>query len=203
MENLELCPCFEHKEFTDLDQNDETPAQRGTRLHAAVQFEDLSKCNDDEERELVQRCIDVSRVLSRSKDPSIPTIYKEIRVDIFDICKGTLDLLIIWDDNTAAILDYKFIRADTVTSPETNLQLACYAAGVMLKFPNVTSVNTGILAPAIGYMPDLKSYARADLDAIASPASWKNGTTRSRNPGPEINVRCVRCLSGAPHLETL
>jgi len=164
LEGLEQCPCFEYESIINLDDNMETPAQRGTRLHKAVETTDLSLCLDEEERDQVQGCIDYEQSLV-SAHPN-GRILREQRVTVPDLTYGTLDFCLI-DGADAWVVDYKFVRTLSLSTPGNNFQLACYATGLLHKRPrSLQRVHATLLAPAIRFAPDPHTFTRDDIPVV-------------------------------------
>jgi hypothetical protein len=157
LELLELCPCF----APDFSRDD-SAAKDGTRLHKAVEVNDLSLCNDEEEEEAVTRCLTYEdQVLEEMGEGS--EIHKEMRLLIEDLTRGTGDDVIVNKDR-AAIIDWKFGR-QPVTDAEDNIQMQGYVLGVFTAFPNVDTVDVHIVGPRMDFL-STATYKRSDCDKI-------------------------------------
>jgi len=188
LEGLEACPCFEFKPFENTP-GEETAAERGTRLHKAVQFETVTDCRDEEEREQVESCIAFTRNLAEGSAETL----KEWRLEIPGLVRGIADAVICWPKK-AAVLDYKFIRTDSVSDPETNLQLACYASALFSVNGEWEEVHCHIFAPGIHFAPPPKVYRREDLPRILSRIKAVIDEAGDPFKTPRAGEQCKRCL---------
>lgn len=164
-EALELCPCFEYKEFLETDVNDETPAARGTRLHKVLESGNFELCKDEIERE---GCCNAQMYIDgvKARYGSCPEVLKEVKLVVRDLIWGTGDIVLLWKDLRKGFIgDFKFIRQDNISAPGENFQLEIYAAGVLEGF-DVDEVEAGWVAPLINYAPPTYVYRRSDLSRI-------------------------------------
>lgn len=169
LEALEICPCFEYKASDDgpaPSPDEETVAQRGTRLHKAVETEDLTLCNDAYEVSLVTACLEYKKSIVPQDEARPHTVLKEFEVKIPERTRGILDWAVLWGEpgnpTSASIRDFKFIKGHSVSAPEDNLQLAAYAGGLFHKFPTIESVDVSLVAPEIRYAPDPAVLSRKE-----------------------------------------
>lgn len=168
LEALEKCVCFDYQDFTDIDDNGETPAERGTRLHKIMETGDLSLCKTDAEHDECNTCLLVIEgMVKENKVP--PKRLNELHVSVGDLTYGTLDLALIFEDR-AVVIDYKFVRSiAAVSDPSENLQCQTYAAGLFEAYPQVQSCAVGIFAPSIAWFPPRHVYTRNDVETLIKP----------------------------------
>lgn len=199
LEALEHCPCFEYEESPDneRDDNNETPAERGTRLHKATETADLNLCLDDDERRQVQTCLDYTDSViaaAGSDNNGRPIkILREAKVIVPDLTYGTLDFCAV-GRTKAWILDYKFIRTPSISLPQFNLQVNTYAAGIFYRFKRVQEVSGNLLAPALGSVPDAAEIHRDDVPDIEGriKSVIKNANDVFKKPTPcDLCSKCA------------
>lgn len=198
LEAKEQCPCFDYQQFVVKDDGEETPAERGTRLHKAVEDMDLSLCKDDGERRQVQMCIDYTmNMLAGNEIPPVEVWKeKELRIGLLDngeyLTSGTLDYAALWA-NHATLLDYKFVRGASVSEPKDNLQLACYALGLLEACPGIEAVEAGILAPGVEWAPEPVIYMRADMPKIVERIKAVLASAEDPFKQPRSGEVCNNC----------
>lgn len=199
LEALELCPCFEYKTYEEKpgEDGEETVAQRGTRLHLAVETEDLELCNDEYETSLVQSCIEYNKSMVPPDETREHQILKEFKVQIPERTRGVLDRVVLWGPaaapTSASLRDFKFIKGFSVSAPEDNLQLAAYAGGLMYTFPTLESVDVGLVAPEIRYAPEPAVLTRADLPRIEARIDKVIAEANDPFKKPRLCDNCSLC----------
>ena len=166
LEALESCPCFEYAP-EKVTAGEESAKARGTRLHSAVEREDLELCLDEEERTQVGSCIEFKHS-QMAAHPEALVLHEEY-VEIPDLTYGTLDFGLLWSEESSKrglLADWKFNRAATIPDARTNLQIACYGTGLLSKYPDLESVRAHIFAPGLRWAPDPMILTRADIPAV-------------------------------------
>lgn len=159
LDRRRLCPASMKMEAEAIAQGclseDSEYAEEGIFLHKCAQnltYEiDNRKC-DDEQKELVSGCIEFTTMYAQSKEGAELSYEVPVEItgsDFSELTFGTIDVLIIWPDKTAVIVDYKFGRGE-VPEAKDNLQLKAYALGVMQKF-GVDYVEAHILQPRLKF----------------------------------------------------
>lgn len=157
LELLELCPCFEQD-----NSGENLAAKDGTRLHRAAETRDLSLCQDEDEENAVQRCIDYEdNVLDNRTEDCV--VQREVSLLIEDMTKGIGDVVMV-DGSDAELIDWKF-GYTPVTPAKDNVQMQGYVLGVFTMYPDVDNVTVHIVGPRIDYLSTHK-YNRLDCDAI-------------------------------------
>ena len=159
----ELCPSYESSQGGDTTASDE-----GTLLHEACETDDLELCENDEQRDAVQWCIDrreaaTQKLLSECGDAK-PEEYRELRVDCAGLTWGTGDQCVI--AGTRGLLgDYKFGRVAVPDVPD-NIQMQAYTLGMFTMFPQLTQVDVYIWCPRMGNYESTGVYYRKDVKTI-------------------------------------
>jgi hypothetical protein len=212
LEALESCPCFEMDDeaFGKTKEGEETPAERGTRLHKAVETRDLSLCNDDDETAQVQSCIDGEEVLISSHGgPERTKVLRERRVTVPDLTFGTLDFVMLYGDQLqyAYVRDLKFVRSDSVSAPEVNFQLACYVCGLFhdTELAGIKEIKADLFMPTLRWCPPSVTYTRADVPALIARIENTLNKVNDVFKAPVTCGECVRCANKTrcPALNTL
>ena len=197
LEGLENCPCFEYKQWDLPEDGEETPAERGTRLHKAVETEDEKLCKDEAELEQVRMCIGHNQSLLVSSSLPMAGVMKEMRVEIPDLTYGTADHVVLWGDPWAPVeadlVDFKFVKTNSISDPKDNLQLSCYAVGLMYKYPALTTVRARIVAPEVKYVPDPAVFTRDDIPGIEARIRVILADVSDVFKNPRVCDFCSKC----------
>lgn len=140
-------------------------ADRGTRIHEALEAEDISRLVDSDEQAIAQKCFDYVQELIASKGERVVAIHKEVKFSIElgggESTFGTCDLCVIFESGDMFLIDYK-TGYGAVEDAEINTQAWAYSIGAFQKFKDVNKVAFYFLMP----VRDEVSYAeftRADL----------------------------------------
>jgi hypothetical protein len=169
-EALEMCPCYEREPYEQKDDQGETPSERGTRLHLAVETNDLTLCLNDDEKALVQTCLDTVNMLVGTAGEGA-VVNREVQVSIPDpndpeepLTWGTADWILFYPGGRKAIgLDWKFIRTMSVSAPKNNLQFRSYAIGILCQYPELEEIKFTMVAPEFKLIPDPVVFTREDI----------------------------------------
>jgi hypothetical protein len=156
---FEICPGYKPNEGSNW------AAERGTRIHEALEAEDISRLVDSDEQAIAQKCFDYVQELVASKGERVVAIHKEVKFEIDlgggESTFGTCDLCVIFESGDMFLIDYK-TGYGAVEDAEINTQAWAYSIGAFQKFRNVGKVAFYFLMP----VRDEVSYAeftRADL----------------------------------------
>lgn len=177
--------------FTELESE---YAAEGTDLHEIVE----SFINDEmdvdserfvslslEQREAVTSCVAFAKMFY--EDEAAASFHTEVKLDIYDgfmkLTDGSADLVVVYKDGTAAIIDWKFGRRQ-VPYVRENFQFALYSAGVAQKF-RVTSVAAHVYQPRIRFH-DKHTFTQFDAIAARYAAAIK------RAEAPELVLKASR-----------
>lgn len=139
-------------------------ADEGTMLHEHVARRNLDGLNAEQES-LVRECLAFLDRMIAEGGEGVQVFY-EVRLEIKKGAKvltwGTADVVLIYPNGKAKVIDWKFGRTP-VTEAARNLQLASYALGVMQKY-GVKEVEVFVFQPRIHAVT---SYNFTKPDAIA------------------------------------
>jgi hypothetical protein len=200
----ELCPAWQNRLSEDTSAADE-----GTLLHERMERED--PCADHPgDLPLTDWQLGSLREAHRHVKPLLDTnpstVLKEHRVfvGLHDdqpnyqnpnfLLFGTVDLVCLYPNNTAAVADYKF-GVVPVDPAEVNLQGWAYAVGVFEMFPELDEVSVRFVSPRLSEPVSEHTFTRkADyermrlrIEAVVAAASAPEPT-----PSPAI-AACEYC----------
>lgn len=208
LERLVLCPGSWQAECLCPKEAESEAAKQGTRLHRAMELNDLSLCEDDVEKEacewcrsaedeLVSRVFDGFRVSDFAEPGFSGAVHREKRLWAEDWSfSGQADVVYVFGSKVL-VLDYKFGRRE-VTEPARNMQLAALAVLVGYEV-DVDCVYAGVLQPFVSRgKPALVRYTREDLsrarDFIAKALSAAYADAPPLVPGEK---QCMYCRAAA------
>ena len=137
-----------------LTETKSPDAEEGTMLHARVVSKNLDGLNE-EQAASVQFCLDYLENLIRDREAEgkkVLHILFEEKVQVFDedgtlLTEGIADVVVIYDDGTGDVIDWKFGRGE-VPEVKENYQTAAYSVGVAQKY-KLESVTAHIVQPRI------------------------------------------------------
>lgn len=199
LKHLKRCPAYQGRSGTNA------AAERGTRIHEALEIHDPSGLHDEEEHAIYQKIVDEETHLLTSffSDPQQIMRENEIRLEIELDCAtpvfGTLDVY-TWDHmvpEEGLAIDYK-TGYGYIDPPEENYQAIPYAIGLFQKYPKLDRLTFVFICPVrdetlIGVF-HRKNLAkmREEVSNIIKAAEvvrpkWKDGQPdmESCNPSPE------------------
>jgi CRISPR/Cas system-associated exonuclease Cas4 (RecB family) len=174
LEKLELCPCFQQDQT-----GDQTAATEGTLIHEAIAESNLDLCPDEFAEAVAQRCIDYRDSLITQLDASKAnyTLHNEISVNVANLTRGTVDLLILVEGFIdpissnfkgpipyATIIDWKTGKFP-VPPADQNIQLQAYALGVLFEHTSLTHVDAHLVCPRLGHVSQA-TYTQSDREHI-------------------------------------
>lgn len=139
-----LSPCFEND-----PGGDKTAADEGTALHEAVEKGAAPATFTDEQKQVMQQCLDYEKMLVALK-PVREIIHElhltEISAFSPSLRNGKADLVILRTDDTAEIVDWKMGR-NGVDEAEINDQVKAYAMALMHRYPKLKWVRAHLVSP--------------------------------------------------------
>jgi len=143
LEYKSLCPCFDYSDTLSAGRD---AADEGTLMHKALELEDLSILETDEQKECVENAlVYLKGIVAGHPEGSLRTVMKELKVSVPILgCNGYIDWSALFLDNTMEIADAKFGRKGALAAGH-NLQCACYVLALWEKFPEVTSIRGHIV----------------------------------------------------------
>jgi hypothetical protein len=195
LEAMDECPGY----VKDLFQKDMTAADDGKAIHAAIETGEIPEGFTPDQRAMVEWCSDVLANSAYRESPSSISgieadVHHEYELHIPFIKKpGFIDVLILFDDGTASIIDWKTGRQKQ-EHPDHNLQFKAYACGLWMQNPALKSIEI------IAAYPRLKVVERSTFtypDFLASmeklaEISWKSQNYTGRLTPNESCGRCGR-----------
>ena len=160
LKHLSLCPgAFILEE--GIEDTSSPAAAEGTAMHRAVELGEILSEFNEEQRSMIQKCIDYPACLAPPE--TLKNGKHETKISVIDedfnvLTEGTMDYILDLGDNVLAI-DWKFGRG-FVGDPATNKQVRAYSAGVMQKY--MKPVEFHIAQPRLNYFKGV----RFELDAL-------------------------------------
>ena len=177
-------------------------AEKGTRIHEALEIRDPSALHNEEE-------VDIYEQIIRDEDEFLKNIigdgerdeYNEVQVDVeLDGTStwGTCDRLTIYGDK-AVMGDYKS-GVSVIDPPEKNWQAKAYALGAFQKFPKVNLITFVFYIPVRDEVLH-GEFKREDIPNLIKDLSyviksgelirtqWDTGTPALDKLSPNINCR--------------
>ena len=149
-----ICP-GSYRMQLGLAETKSPDAIEGTMLHAKVASKDVDGLNP-EQTAAVQFCLDYLEKLMRDRESEtgrkvIRLLFEE-KVEVEDedgnlLTSGTADAVVVYDDQTGDVLDWKFGRGE-VPAVKENYQTAAYSVGVAQKY-KLVAVTAHIVQPRI------------------------------------------------------
>ena len=156
---FEICPGYKPNGGSNW------AADRGTRIHEALEAEDISRLVDPDEQAIAQKCFDYVQEIIAAKGERVVAIHKEVRFEIDlgggESTFGTCDLCVIFESGDMYLIDYK-TGYGAVEDAEVNTQAWAYSIGAFQKFEGVKKVLFYFLLP----VRDEVSYAEFTQDDL-------------------------------------
>ena len=149
LESMNACPGF----IKDIFERNMDAADDGKAIHKAIEEGVIPEDFTSDQREMVEWS---EGILIESKwTGGRGDIHHEYELAIpFIVKPGFIDVLILFDDNTATIIDWKTGR-NKQAHPSENLQFRAYACGVWMQNPALKSIEI------IAAYPRMKLVERA------------------------------------------
>jgi hypothetical protein len=139
LEGLEECPKYERIDTPDV-------ADEGNLLHDASEKEDRTGLTS-EQRVLVDSALAYKDYV-KSRAPGAVE-EKEVKLELKGLTYGFADVILVFPDGEADVIDYKFGRIE-VTEAAKNLQLQTYAAALLEMRPEIQKVRVHAVQPRVG-----------------------------------------------------
>lgn len=178
-------------------------AERGTRIHFALETEDPSELEDESEYEIYQACLaDLESELALLEPGYARNDELRLYMDLGS-CEtfGTADVVAI-DGSHALLLDFK-TGTSVIDEPPANWQAKAYAIGVFQKFPQVETVKAVFSVPVrqellsgMYFRNELKDYIREVGTLITEAAYVRRMWDELGQPPLELlspNDNCMYC----------
>lgn len=201
------CPAYEGREGTNA------AAERGTRIHEALEVRDPSALHDEEEIEIYEQIVEMEEQFMTNFS-GVQHEHNEIRVHV-DLGKtntfGTCDRFLILEGGQRAVMaDYK-TGVSIIDSPENNWQSKAYVVGAFQKFPEIEEITFVFYIPlhhdslfhtfCREDLPDLqKELANVIMTAEEIRPKWENGTPELEDCSPTQYCRFCKHEDHCPAL---
>ena len=167
-------------------------AERGTRLHEAMEHNDPSALHDEDEVAAFEKCREMEKGFQITAGvPDDAEQFYEIRLNIMlwgTTTFGTCDRLSLWNGRTEGLLaDYKF-GIGHIDAPEINKQARTYSIGVFQEYPELQKLTFAFYIPARDELL-WHTFTREDLPELMADISqiilkgeavrpmWSDGST--------------------------
>mgnify|MGYP003642309205 CR=1 FL=1 len=188
-------------------------AERGTRIHEALEGHDPSILHNEEELGLYDQIIEMEKAFMGNFD-TLKEEHNEIQMDIkLDGTEtwGTCDrFLVLKSGNKAVMADYK-TGISIIDPPDKNWQAKAYVVGAFQRFVDIEEIVF------VFYVPQHNAslhhtFKRADVDGIVDTLSkvirqaekirpkWEKGTPSLDDLTPNVNCRFCRYEDSCPAL---
>ena len=177
-------------------------AEKGTRIHEALEVRDSSALHDEEEVEIYEQIVkDEDEFLLTVIGDAERTEYNEVLVDVeLDRTStwGTCDRLTIYGDK-AVMGDYK-TGISVIDPPTENWQAKAYTVGAFQKFPDIQTITFVFYVPVRNEVVH-GQFERSELPQLIKELSyviksgelirpkWDEGTPELRELTPNVNCR--------------
>ena len=191
-------------------------AERGTRIHEALEAQDPSALHDEEELNIYKEIVDEeTTILTAAFGGTNPEVIREIVLDIEHDAKteqwGTLDLFVLSESKTWGVaIDYK-TGWGVIDSPEDNMQARSYTLGLFQKYPTLETVKFVFLVPVRGEVL-IGKFERNEMEPLRKEVSsiihnaeitrpkWESGQPELEELNPGVDCRFCRYENKCPAL---
>lgn len=140
---FEACPSYQKR-----DGETTAIAEVGTKIHEALDTEDLSKLFP-EEIVIAEFCLKFRDYIRAGRPAPLVKQYKEIRLNIdlgVEKTFGSCDVFDVYGDDTGVLMDWK-TGYNGVDDAEINSQVWAYTLGCFQKFPNIKKIDAYLVLP--------------------------------------------------------
>jgi len=159
---FERCPSYFRREGTN------EIAERGTRIHNALETGDFTKLQDDDEVNVANICRSFVADLVHSKGWKQIDRINELRLDI-DLGDGTSTFgtcdVFVQSGKQALMVDFK-TGWGKIDDAEENAQAQAYVLGALQRFPEIETLEFYFAIPHRDEV-SFATYTRADMGRIA------------------------------------
>jgi len=158
---VKLSPCFKN------DQGgDKTAADEGTKLHAACETGNMPADLNAEQVQSVQMCLDYVNPLINTPGAKV---YRELSfTELSDLSptlrRGKADLVVLYPNNTAELVDYKMGK-NPVDDASENDQQKAYVVAMFRRWPKLLAVRVHLLLPRRGEV-SVHTFQRKEQGAL-------------------------------------
>lgn len=157
------CPAFKGRDGTS------SAAERGTRIHEALEVRDPSALHDEEEIEIYDQIVEMEDAFMANFS-AVDEELNEIQIDVdLNSTKtwGTCDRFLILEGRKAAVMgDYK-TGISIIDSPENNEQAITYTIGAFQRYPDIEEITFVFYVP-LHHATLHHKFTRSDLDSMVA-----------------------------------
>jgi len=191
-------------------------AEKGTRIHEALEGEDTSNLESEEEVSIYQSIMDEEETFLKNfaeQGHSQTGDFKEIQLSVElngTSTWGTADRLTIFDNKRGVLADYK-TGISIIDPPEKNWQAQAYTVGAFQEFTELEEVVFVFYVP-IRNETLFHTFTREDVPALIGKLSdaikkgeevrpkWDGATPDLTDLTPTVNCRFCRHENACPAL---
>lgn len=190
-------------------------AAMGTRIHEALEIEDPSNLQSEEEVSIYNEILtDQNEYLANYKDSRrLTEEHAEIQLDVKLVgteTYGTCDYLCIFDNVDGVLIDYK-TGISKIDTPAKNFQAKAYTVGCFQKYPELTCIDFVFFVPQRNEILS-DTFYREDLDEVIEELSdvilkaekvrpkWETGTPSLEELTPTVDCRFCKHEDTCPAL---
>lgn len=197
---FEKCPGWRNRE--EKEEGKSEAAEKGTRIHKALEKDSIDDLQDEEERHVAQVLKDYVDAVITENLPALPKPdRRELRLNI-DLggglfTYGTCDRMLIYGSR-ATMLDYKTGYLP-VEDAETNAQVWSYVIGAFQKYDALDTIDFYLLVPNQDAVY-LHTFKRSDVENMqlrlntiirrAQSFDWNAPQVELLNPQPRLCEYC-------------
>ncbi len=197
---FEKCPGWRNREEKEAGKSE--AAEKGTRIHKALEKDSIDDLEDEEERHCAQALKDYVDALIQENLPALPKPdRRELRLNV-DLggglfTFGTCDRMLIYG-RVAKMLDYKTGYLP-VEDAETNAQVWSYVIGAFQKYDILDDIDFYLLVPNQDAVYH-HNFKRSDVEGMqlrlntiirrAQNFNWESPDVSLLNPQPRLCEYC-------------
>jgi len=186
-------------------------AEKGTRIHEALEVRDPSALHDEEELEIYEKIVKAEDEFNKSifKDGGFEEMNEiQVHVDLGDTSTwGTCDRFLV-NGNKAIMADYK-TGVSPIDSPRDNWQAKAYTLGAFQAFPEVEEIIFVFYIPVRDEVLH-DSFTRDDIAGLTKQLKdvilegekirpkWATGSPELEELSPSVNCRFCKYEDRCP-----
>lgn len=155
------CPAYKGRDGTSA------AAEKGTRIHEALEVRDPSALHDEEEVAIYEQIVEMEAAFM-ANFAAVEEEHNEIQVDV-DLGEtetfGTCDRFLVLEGGADAVMaDYK-TGISLIDPPENNWQAMAYVVGAFQRFENIQNITFVFYIPLHHDSP-FHTFTRSELPAL-------------------------------------
>lgn len=189
-------------------------AEMGTRIHEALEIEDPSNLQSEEEVSIYQEIItDQAEYLMNFDSSDLTETHSEIMLDVEldgTSTYGTCDFFNVYGDTKGVLIDYK-TGISKIDTPDKNWQAKAYTLGCFQKFPKLETIEFVFFVPQRNEILS-HPFKRSDMKQLTDELSevilkaekvrpkWETGTPDLSELTPTVDCRFCKFEDVCPAL---